>query len=207
MNPCGYQSTSKTIVKQHFESKHIKQYINSIKIQNSGDPASIFKNTKKAKSKPKKTNDQPVTDPLKTSYVCRFCHQHASHMLDLKNHLIAHLDAGEVTKEDLLRSLYGCKQCDYIASHQDNLELHTMLIHGGESPSTDPSMDTNQRVKEEECKEEPSSQVLINEQQESKPKFSNFRCALCDFRTKYEEDVRDHFETEHNDQNTLDEAV
>ena len=208
--PCGYKSGFKTWVKKHFQSKHIKEYINSIKIpfqeiqqEVYRDPGSGIKITKKVKPKPEKPSP---TDPLKTSYVCRFCEQPASHMLELKHHLIAHLDAGEVTKEDLLRSLYGCQQCEYVASHQDNLDLHTQLIHGGESNI--PSVDQDHKTKEEQYNDpELGHSVFLSEQQETKQSFSNFKCALCDFRTKFEDDVREHFETQHNNQTTLDEAV
>ena len=209
--PCGYKSGFKTWVKKHFQSKHVKEYINSIKIpfqeirqEIFKDPASGIKITKKVKPKPEK---QSQTDPLKTSYVCRFCEQPASHMLELKHHLIAHLDAGEVTKEDLLRSLYGCQQCEYVASHQDNLELHIQLIHGGEYNDDNPSVDQDQKTEEEYNDPEIGHSVFLSEQQETKQSFSNFKCALCDFRTKFEDDVREHFETQHNNQTTLDEAV
>ena len=212
-NLCDYQSTSKGGVKRHFNFKHFRQqYINSIKIpfqeirqEVYKDPASGIKITKKVKSK---TENPSQTDPLKTSYVCRFCEQPASHMLELKHHLIAHLDAGEVTKEDLLRSLYGCQQCEYVASHQDNLELHTQLIHGGESNNANTSMDEDQETKEEQYNDpELGHSVFLSEQKETKQSFSNFKCALCDFRTKFEDDVREHFETQHSNQTTLDEAV
>ena len=89
-----------------------------------------------------------------------------------------------------------------MASHQDNLELHTQLIHGGESDNANPSMDQDQKTEEEL-----GHSVFLSEQQETKQSFSNFKCALCDFRTKFEDDVREHFETKHKNQSTLDEAV
>ena len=215
VNLCDYQSTSKVRVKKHFDSKHVKQYINNLKIpfqeiqkQVYQDPASGIKITRKVKSQLKQESDPLVTSPQQTSYVCRFCMQPASNMLLLKHHLMAHLDAGDVTKEDLLRSLYGCKQCDYIASHQDNLELHTQLIHGGESTDTVPCTESNQVSEEDDYKDSDlGHSIFFSEKQPTRASFSNFKCALCDFRTRYEDDVKEHFATQHNNPSTLDEAV
>ena len=142
-NLCVFQSTSKVKVKKHFDDSTFCPVI-GIKID------------KKVKSQFKQENN-PLLLSQKASYVCRFCSQLASDMLELKHHLMGHLDAGEVTKEDLRSDL-------------------------GHS-------------------------IFFSEKQPRKASFSNFKCARCDFRTKFEDDVKEHFETQHNNPGTLDEAA
>ena len=89
-----------------------------------------------------------------------------------------HLDAGEVSKEDVLTFLHGCQQCNYVASKQDSLNLHYHLIH--------------------------SKSSSVSTEDENHQTFSNFKCALCNFRARYEDDVKIHFETQHNYQVTVD---
>ena len=106
---------------------------------------------------------------------CKYCKHQARSTLDLKYHLMDHFDAGEVSKEDVLTFLHGCQECDYVASNQDSLSLHKVLIHSG-NPSTLNSSSSKQ-----------TSVSNLNHI------FSNFKCASCNFRATYEDDVKNHF--------------
>ena len=181
---CEYYSSYYEEIGVHLTSKHSGKTPNppSKNIQETlfHDPITNLKITKYI-SVPKPASKETLVieeTNLSESLVCKYCAHQALNPLDLKYHLMDHLDAGEVSKEDVLTFLHGCQQCNYVASKQDSLNLHYHLIH--------------------------SKSSSVSTEDENHQTFSNFKCALCNFRARYEDDVKIHFETQHNYQVTVD---
>ena len=186
-DPCSYYSSYYEDVSVHWSQKHTSTKLN---------PMTPFQNIQETMGRHPITNlkitkyisvTKPAFEATKQnnqseSLVCKYCSHQALDTLDLKYHLMDHFDAGEVSKEDVLTFLHGCQQCDYVASNQNNLNLHMQLIHNYYLPVTDLIVDKTDKT------------------------FSNFKCALCNFRARYEDDVKNHFETYHNNQANLDET-
>ena len=176
---CEYYSSYYEEISVHVTSKHSIQTPNppfqNIQETLFHDPITNLKITKYIsvpKPAPKETlviEEANQSDSL----VCKYCAHQALNPLDLKYHLMDHLDAGEVSKEDVLTFLHGCQQCNYVASNRDSLNLHYHLIHSSKSSS-------------------------VSTEGEKDKTFSNFKCALCNFGANYEDDVKIHFETQHN---------
>ena len=187
-NPCSYYSSYYEDVRVHFSQKHSSTNPNPItSFQNIQEtmgrhPITNLKITKYI-SVPKPAFEATKQNNQSESLVCKYCSHQALDTLDLKYHLMDHFDAGEVSKQDVLTFLHGCHLCDYVASNQNNLNLHMQLIHDYYLPVTDLGVDKTDKT------------------------FSNFKCAFCNFRARYEDDVKNHFETHHNNPANLDETV
>ena len=207
---CDFYAETNKEVKEHNKFQHL--------MLNKKDPLDPGSGVSGARNSQFDIKD-PIHNSLTMSLLCRFCIHTFSDMQELKHHLLDHLAAGQVSRDDLLQCLYVCKECEYVSLHQDDLDLHRQLLHrqllhGHHSSSDDSSLSleesfppdhattTNQRpVSGSRVHSQPTTtqHLLFREQdQEETASFFNFKCALCEFKTNFEDNVKEHFYTQHN---------
>ena len=178
--PCSYYSSHYEDVRVHFSQKHSSTNAN---------PITSFQNIQETMGR------HPITNLKITKYIS------------------VPKPAFEATKQNNQSLSLVCKYCSHQALDTLDLKYHLMdHFDAGEVSKNDVLTFLHGC---QQCDYVASNldslnlhKQLIHSFVHKRDKtFSNFKCALCDFRARYEDNVKNHFEAHHNNHANLNETV